>query len=73
MVTKDVAELRARIQADIKRLQETDAALAKLDDSGGRGKNATAGKKRVLSAKGRAAISRAAKKRWAAVRAKKKK
>jgi geranylgeranyl pyrophosphate synthase len=58
----------AKLQHDLTGLQSAAKALGKTA-----GRDITRAKKRVLSAKGRAKISKAMKERWAKVRAKAKK
>jgi len=56
------------LQRDVKKIQDAIAMLRRIQAERGAGGG---GKKRRLSAKARRAISEAAKKRWAAARAKK--
>ena len=65
---KKVQKQLARLQNDLIGLQSAAQALGKSTS-----REVTTVKKRVLSAAGRAKISRAAKKRWAKIRAKAKK
>lgn len=60
--------LVAQLRSDADELEALDKALSGL----GKGSAVTAGKKKTMSAKARAAISRAQKLRWSKVRAAKK-
>jgi hypothetical protein len=65
---KKVKKQLAKLQQDLNRLQLAAKALGKSAN-----RNLTNAKKRVLSAAGRAKISKAAKRRWARIRAQAKK
>jgi hypothetical protein len=65
---KKVRKQLAKLQHDLSGLQSAAKALGKSAT-----RDITRAKKRVLSAAGRARISRAAKKRWAKIRAQAKK
>jgi hypothetical protein len=65
---KKVKEQLAKLQADLIGLQSAAKALGKTAS-----RDISRAKKRVLSAKGRAKISKAMKERWAKVRAQAKK
>jgi hypothetical protein len=65
---KKVKKQLAKLQGDLNGLQSAAKALAKSAN-----RDLTVAKKRVLSATGRARISRAAKKRWAKIKAEAKK
>ena len=65
---KKVRKQLAKLQHDLSGLQSAAKALGKSAT-----RDITRAKKRVLSAAGRAKISRAAKKRWAKIRAQAKK
>jgi hypothetical protein len=65
---KKVRKQLAKLQHDLSGLQSAARALGKSAT-----RDITRAKKRVLSAAGRAKISRAAKKRWAKIRAQAKK
>jgi geranylgeranyl pyrophosphate synthase len=65
---KKVKKRLAKLQADLIGLQSAARVLGKTA-----GRDISRAKKHVLSAKGRAKISKAMKKRWAKVRAKAKK
>ena len=65
---KKVKKQLAKLQHDLSGLQSAAKALGKSAS-----RDLTSAKKRVLSAAGRAKISRAAKRRWAKIRAQAKK
>jgi hypothetical protein len=68
---RDLRAVEARLAAELTDLRHRIASLGGVASKGGGGGAKTQGKRRKLSPAARAAISRAAKKRWAKYRAEK--
>jgi len=68
---RDLRAVEARLAAELTDLRHRIASLGGVASSSGKGGAKTKGKRRKLSPAARAAISRAAKKRWAKYRAEK--